>query len=370
MRKLIDGVDFHALEPMKYYSPPISEAIEKTKKRVNDRIFSGDWYGALKRDGAFYKTIKYEDGSIELLGRSKSKTTGDYLDKLDHVPHLKEFFENLPNGTCLLGELYVESDEQAKSTTAIMNSLTKRALKLQEEEPLKYYVFDVLAWNGESFVDVPAKERIEKLASVARAWDCPYVNAAKYFSGKELWDKLQSYLSEGREGIVILNGSAPYKPGKRSTFDSLKIKKELKETIDCVVMGANAPSKFYNGKEIEVWPYWFDERQGKKLQGEYYMDYLHGAPIIPLTKAYFMNWAGSLKLGLFKDGKLIHIGNLSGISDEIKMNWRNYIHNVVEVGAMEIIHGDGGTLGLRHPKLLSWRSDKAPSECLYSQLEQ
>lgn len=370
MMYLIDGINFHNLEAMRYYSPPVSEAPQKTKKRVNERIFSGDWLGALKRDGAFYKFVKYEDGTMELLGRSKSKTTGDYLNKLDHVPHLQKFFEELPNGTCFLGEVYVPSDEQAKSTTAVMNSLTPRALKMQANEPLKYYVFDVLAWDGVSWVDSPAKERFEKLSDIARGWCCPYVDYAEYFSGKELWNKLQLYLAEGREGIVIINSKSPYKPGKRSTYDSLKIKKELQETIDCIVIGANPPSREYNGKEIETWQYWFDERKGLKLQGDYYIDYLHGAPIIPLTKAYFMNWAGSLKLGLYKEDKLIHIGNLSGITDEIKKDWRNYLGKVVEVGAMEVIHGDGGTLGLRHPKFLQWREDKTMTECLYSQLEQ
>ena len=248
MGYIIDGVDFHALEAQKYYAPPVSEDPIKTKKRVNERIFSGEWLGALKRDGAFYRFTSNENGEMELLGRSKSKTTGDYLNRLDHVPHLQNFFEKLPNGTCLLGELYVPSNEQAKSTTAIMNSLTPRALKMQANEPLKYYVFDVLAWNGESWINRPAKERFEFLNNCAQNYIDSNVEWAHYYYGKELWEKLQSYIADGNEGMVIINERAPYRPGKRSTKDSLKIKKELKETIDCVVIGMNGPSREYTGK--------------------------------------------------------------------------------------------------------------------------
>ena len=44
---------------------------------------------------------------MELVGRSKG-VGGDYLNKIDWVPQLMSFFQNLPNGTCLLGEIVFE----------------------------------------------------------------------------------------------------------------------------------------------------------------------------------------------------------------------------------------------------------------------
>ena len=102
MTMLIDGIDFHELEAMRYWSFPNSWDLEKKKRTVNERIFSDEWLGAQKRDGAFYKFIKSDDGEMELLGRSKS-VNGDYLNKIDWVPQLHPFFNKLPNGTCLLG---------------------------------------------------------------------------------------------------------------------------------------------------------------------------------------------------------------------------------------------------------------------------
>ena len=81
---MIDGIDFHELQIMKYWSFPSSWDMEKKKRTVNERIFSGEWYGALKRDGAFYKFTKSDAGEMELTGRSKS-VSGDYLNKIDWV---------------------------------------------------------------------------------------------------------------------------------------------------------------------------------------------------------------------------------------------------------------------------------------------
>ena len=89
-----------------------------------------------------------------------------------------------------------------------------------------------------------------------------------------------------------------------------------------------------------------------------------GDPVVPVTKNWFYNWAGSLKLGLYDGDTLIHVGDLSGVTDEVKANWRDYVGKVAEISCMEI-HDTGG---LRHPKLISWRDDKAPEECKLEQI--
>lgn len=367
MKNYIDGIDFHNLENQKYYAPPITWSQEKKKDLITKRVFSNEWLGARKRDGAFYKFIKDEDGNMELLGRSKS-TKGDYLNKIDWVPHLHSFFESLPNGTCLLGELYLPSKEEAKATTTIMNCLAKKAITRQEKEPLHYYVFDILADEGKSVVDLPAKERLDLLNAYWRAYGEDYWEWAKYFYGEELYKELQKILEEGGEGVVIVNEDSPYRPGKRSTKDTLKIKKELEETLDCIIIGAQPPTKNYTGKEIENWVYWYDVKTTKRLYGKHFKDYEEGFPIIPVTKNWYNNWAGSFKLGVYKDGKVVEIGNLAGLTDEMKENWSNYVGKVAEVSVMEIMTSEDGSKGLRHPKFLGCRSDKEPKDCLYSQL--
>lgn len=378
MKNFIDGVNFWELEAMRYYAPPKSWSPEKIKDTTTSRIFSGDWYGARKRDGAFYKLIKDEDGNMSLIGRSKSKS-GDYLDKYDWVPHLHPFFESLPNGTCLLGELYLPRDEQARTTTSIMNCLQPKAVSRQEKEEnkLHYYVFDILADEGKSIIDMKAEERFDLLNSYWRAYGEIYNHWAEYKSGQELWNMLQEILAEGGEGVVIINGESSYQPGKRSTSVSLKVKKELQDTIDCVIMGAVAPTKTYTGKEIESWPFWFDEQNNEKITADEYLAkyhiniyaaYVDGAPVMPVTKNWFYGWAGSWQIGAYKDGKLTPIGKLSGLTDEMKENWKSYVNKIAEVSCMEIMDNDDGSKGLRHPKLISVRDDIDSKDCTWEKI--
>lgn len=377
MEKYIDNIDFYNLEVQKYYAPPNSWDTDKKKDLAIQRVFSNQWLGSLKRDGALYKFTKDEDGNMYLTGRSKS-VSGEYLDKIGWVPHLQSFFDELPPGTCFIGELYLPSNEQAKSTTSIMNCLRKKAIKRQEKEPLKYYIFDVLAWDNMSWLNIPAEERFEALDGFSRAYPFEHVEWAKYYRGKELWDKLQDYLSNGNEGIVITEGQSLYQPGKRPSKQCMKIKKELQETIDCVVMGANPPSKLSGTKEPETWEYWYDERDNTKITAQEYWDknhelasvaYANGEPIYPVTKAWFYGWAGSLKLGLYDGDKLVHVGDLSGVTDEIRQNWEDYVKTVVEISCMEISEDKDGNKGFRHPRAINFLRDKPVRDCTLAQIQ-
>ena len=100
-----------------------------------------------------------------------------------------------------------------------------------------------------------------------------------------------------------------------------------------------------------------------------YPAYLDGEPFVPVTKNWFYNWAGSLKLGLYNGEKLLHVGDLSGITDEMRENWRNYIGKVAEISCMEISEDKDGKKGFRHPKLIAIRDDKKPIECTIDQIQ-
>ena len=361
---MINGIDFHSLEAQKYWSFPKSYKGDP-KVEAQNMIFSGDYVGSRKMDGAFYKFIKNDDGSMELIGRSKS-VSGDYLNKIDWVPQFHSFFNSLPNGTCLLGEVYFPNKEGSSNVTTIIGCLKDKAIARQEKgDKLHYYVFDVLAYNGISLYQKNIEYRIKYLIDCVRLHRYEYVEIADYLEGRELWDYLQEILSIGGEGIVITKKGTCYQPGKRPARQTLKVKKELQETIDCFFTGhATAPTKEYTGKEIETWQYWLNERTDEKLNGEYYKEYFNGAPLIPITKPYFNGWAGSLEIGVIKNDKVVPIGYLSGLSDEIKANYKDYKGKVIEVGAMEVLE----TGGLRHAKMLNFRPDLTIKECTWEKI--
>lgn len=371
MKNYIDNIDFHELPAQKYWTPPASWDNERKKTEVHNAIFSGDYIGARKMDGAFYKFIKDEDGNMELLGRSKS-VSGDYLNKIEWVPQLQPFFDALPNGTCLLGEIYFPNNEGSNHVTTIMGCLKEKAIARQEKNPLHYYIFDVLAFAQNSQYKSNIEKRVELLNQINKGWNFDFVEFAQYFEGAELWNQLQTILAEGGEGVVITKKGTCYQPGKRPARQTFKVKKELQETLDVVILGANPPTRLYTGKEITSWRLWENVRTGEKIEGALYKDYSDGAAIEPVTKTYWNGWAGSFIIGLYNstNKKYATIGSLSGLTEEMLQNWKNYTGKVIEVTGMQLMRDSNNNFtGIRHPKFVCLRPDKIAEECLIEQIK-
>lgn len=382
MYGVIGGYDFGEMECQRYYAPPSTWSDEKKKENARTKIYSGNFLGAEKKDGYFAKLIKDEGGNIILYSRSRG-VNGKFADKHEWVPHLKPFFDALPNGTCLLGELYLPSSPGSRHITTIMGCLKEKAIARQEGgEKLHFYVFDCLAYNGVNYINLGAETRFRVLSNVEGLGKFDYVSYAVYFSGQTLWMKLQEILGRGDEGIVITHRDGKYEPGKRPSKTTLKIKKELKQTIDCFFTGrGSAPTKEYTGKELETWQYWENMITGEKILGEKYKDYQLGASIIPVTKSYFHGWCGSLEIAvlrhkvgsrckikgeIYEDTEVFPIGWLSGLTEEMKADPNKFACRPIEVTAMEY---DDLAHSLRHGKMVGWRKDLTIKDCTLEKIE-
>lgn len=368
MLGFIDGFDFKEMEPMKYWAPPSSWSVEKKKETTRTRIFSGDWWAAEKKDGYFSKLIKDEDGNILLLSRNRN-TKGEFPEKHEWVPHLQEFFNSLPNGTCLLGELYLPTKPGSSNITSLLGCLKEKCVARQEKgEKLYFYAFDVLAYDGRSYMNWGALDRFNKLRTLSDEYKLPHVEFANYICGEVLWVKLQEILACGGEGMVITRGTALYQPGKRPSKDCQKIKKELSETVDAFFTGRAMPATIeYKGKEIENWQYWKNTITEEKFldNGQNtFKRYVNGETIIPITKGHYYGWAGSLEVGVFKGGVVTSVGWLSGLPDEVKANVKEYAMMPFEMTAMQMTE-DGA---FRHGKFLKWRPDLAIEDCTWEKI--
>ena len=381
MLGFIDGYDFGEMEAMKYYAPPSTWSDEKKRDNARAKIYSGDWLGAEKKDGYFAKLIKDEDGNIILYSRSRG-VNGKFADKHEWVPHLQPFFDAIPNGTCLLGELYFPSQPGSRNVTTIMGCLKEKAIARQEKgEKLHFYIFDCLAWNGRNLFKEKAITRFE-LINATMDLRNSHVSTAKYCKGADLWSMLQEILARDDEGVVITHADGLYEPGKRPSKTTLKIKKELKQTIDCFFTGiGSAPTKEYTGKEIETWKYWQNQITGEKINAEMYKEYKAGCPIVPITKGYYNGWYGSLEIAVFRhregsrckindieyhDTEVFPIGWLSGLPDEMKADPKKYAFKPIEVTAMEY---DPWSHSLRHGKMVGWRKDLGIGDCTLDKIE-
>ena len=324
MKGYVAGIDWINAEAMKYWSFPSSYKGDK-KSDTRNMIFSGDYIGAIKVDGYYERLIKDEDGNCFMVARSKN-VSGEAVEKLAWVPHIIPFMESLPNGTVLLSECYLPGDEGSKKITSLLGCLKEKCIARQAAgQKLHFYIFDVMAWGNEDLTRRPFDNRILYIEDNLPMFANDFIEGARYYEGEELWNKLQAALADGREGMVIMQKKAPVYFKRTPARVSLKIKKELRETIDC----------FFTGRAA--------------------------AP-----KRYYFHWAGSLEIGLINDsGAIVGIGYLSGITDELKEHYKDYTKRVIEIGAMEL----NDTGGLRHAKMLGWRDDKTWEECSISQLK-
>ena len=359
---VINGLNLSEAETERYWAFPKNKG---SKAEIKNMIFSLDYLGSQKMDGYYYRFIKNLEGEMTLQSRSRG-VSGSFTKKIGHVPHLHSFFNELPNGTCLLGEVYFPHKEGSKNVTTIMGCGEAKAISRQEkdEDKLHYYVFDIWAYDGVSYMETAAEERFKKVSDLST--DNPFVQFAQYYEGKELWDEMNRVLYEGGEGIVITKRDTTPAPGKRTARKTLKIKKELEETIDCFFTGRVTPPNYsYEGKYLETWTYWANPITEEKFNGELYKDYFDGEPIEPITKAAYYDYPGSLEVGVIKGNKVVPIGFLSGLTEEIKANYKKYKGRVIEVMAMEI---DKETGGLRHAKMIRFRDDLTIQDCTYEKI--
>jgi len=137
--------------------------------------------------------------------------------------------------------------------------------------PATYIVFDLLYLNGKSLMKKPLIQRRELLKGLFPLSE-NVIFSESYTEGKKLFSAI---LKKGFEGIMAKKKKSPYMPGERSGY-WLKIKKAF--DIDAVVCGY--------------------------LEGE-------GG-----RKGYF----GSLILGVYERGRLVHIGQVGTGFDEKTMS--------------------------------------------------
>jgi ATP-dependent DNA ligase len=376
MEIIIDGIGYGNLEIERYWSLPKSK---DPKIEIPNLVFGLEYIAARKIDGQFLMIIKDNNGNFYARPRNKG-VNGEYPNKIDWMPQIKSALQNIPNGTVLIGELYVPHHEGSKNVTKIAGCLLDKSLKRQEDEDwrLHFYCFDCLAFNGHNIMNKSLEERLQYMRDLELnqylKWS-GYIHEAIYYEGQELWDYIGEVLAEGGEGVVLQKRDSHYAPGKRTAWKSCKVKKEIEHTVDCFLTGNFKKStKSYQGlQNLEEWPYWQHLRTGEKMKGYYYQDFKCGATIEPISKGYFYNFAGSIEIALYDEdkNKIIPCGWISNITEEVRKgiveNPELWKKKVVEISAMDI---DEDSKKFRHGKIINWRQpeDKKWYECSLSQI--
>lgn len=374
---LIDGFDFWNMKAMKYYSFTSSYSGNRTAK-AKELATSYNYLGSRKMDGFWSMIIKDMDGQFHLRSRDAG-VSGSFNDKAEWIPHICEELSSVPNGTVLVGEIYFPNNEGSRKVTTVLNCLKDKCLDRQKANGwLHFYVFDVLAYNGKSLIDHPFEERIRTYLeyNLLDVLKNDHVEIADYVEGPELWDLFGSVIAAGGEGIVITRKDCKYLPGKRTAWMTLKMKRELEETIDAFIDGGyTLATRIHTAKTadlLETWPYWENTKTGQKYNVSQYKDFINGVPVEAVTKYYYYGWAGSVSFSVMKDGKPVSIANMQGITEQLRQeivsNPEKWIGKVAELSGMMSEHIDGG-FSLRHGVIKTWRDDKRAEDCSYDQIK-
>lgn len=364
------GAEDLMIQPMLIWTLPANK-----KDKLSEICASGEYFAEEKKDGALYQFCRTYKGNY-LFGRTVSVKNGLLTNKIDNVPHINSALSCLPCGTVIVGEIYVPGGT-SKNVTSIMGCLPAEAIKRQEKQgKIKYYLHDMIFYNGEDMQSWGAEARYQKLVE---AWNEFHLEQFDFLRLAESFDtgieeRLSQILAAGGEGIVLKKKDAPYSEGKRPAWATIKCKQM--DTIDLVCTRAIEATKEYTGKELETWPYW-QERSERNQNGEYtwlssegpyYEDYLHNPHIYrPVTKPYFYGWKTAIGIGAYDDeGNLKEIGTVSsGLTDEMRAHLDDYVGKVVALQCMSI---DRKEKTLRHPIVKTWRDDKNAAECKLSEV--
>lgn len=364
------GAEDLMIQPMLIWTLPSNK-----KDKLSEVCASGEYFAEQKIDGALYQFCRTDKGNY-LFGRTVSVKNGLLTNKIDNVPHINSALSCLPCGTVIIGEIYVPGGT-SKNVTSIMGCLPAEAIKRQNKQgKIKYYLHDMIFYNGEDMQSWGAEARYQKLVE---AWNEFHLEQFDFLRLAESFDtdieeRLSQILAAGGEGIVLKKKDAPYSEGKRPAWATIKCKQM--DTIDLVCTRAIEATKEYTGKELETWPYWQERSERNQngeytwlsSEGQYYEDYLHNPHIYrPVTKPYFYGWKTAIGIGAYDDeGNLKEIGTVSsGLTDEMRAHLDDYIGKVVALQCMSI---DRKEKTLRHPIVKAWRDDKNAAECKLSEV--
>ncbi len=350
--------------------PMLINKIPKGKEHMLSEVCSnGEYFGQLKVDGYLYIYEKTAESNY-LFSRTVSRVNGCLGEKGANVPHIMSALDVLPPKTVVLGEIYYKGGT-SKNVTEVMGCLEDKAIARQNEKGLiHFYIYDILYYDGYCLLNTPALTRykvLEKIYELHGFSQYDYLELAQSIY-TNIEEKINEYLANGEEGMVLKRKDGLYTPGKRPAWNTLKVKQS--DTTDCIITGFCNPTKDYTGTDIENWEYWEEKMEDdnwRKCKGLYCKDYKHNPNFYrPITKHFFYGWKNAIEVSAYNEqGALQMIGTISsGLTDELRESFATtpdkYLGSVCEVQCMSL---DSKEKTIRHGFFKGFRPDKNDQDC-------
>ncbi|MCL5784033.1 MAG: ATP-dependent DNA ligase [Patescibacteria group bacterium] len=200
--------------------------------------FGGETHIQYKYDG--FRTQIHKDGDkIRVFSRNLEETTASLPDIVQGA------LKQIKAETIILDSESLAFNPQSDEFLPFQET-TKRRRKYKVEEmaktlPLKAFVFDIMYLNGQSLVDLPLRERMEKLKETISGDEVLIAQPGEFVVSVERINELfNDAITKGLEGLLLKRPDSKYEAGARN-FNWVKLKRhsagELKDTIDVVILG-------------------------------------------------------------------------------------------------------------------------------------
>jgi ATP-dependent DNA ligase len=308
-------------------SLPLKPPIEPQLARSRPELPTGEqWSYEPKYDG--FRAIAFVDGDDLMLQSRGAKPLERYFPEL-----------SFPAGRYVLdGEIVIDSEDGGQDFGALQQRIhpaESRITMLAEQTPARYIAFDLLALDDAALLELPFAERraaLERLAVAATP-------LTRVVADAEPW------LLSG-EGVVAKDVEAPYRPGQRTGM--VKVKRV--RTIDAVVVGYR-PGKD-EGTVGSLILGLYDPGGKLRVVG-------HSSGLRAAEKRALLD-----RLEPYETGTRGH-GDPSRWKSDKELEWIELRPELVVEVTYD--HSSGGRI--RHgTKILRWREDKQPRECLLEQM--
>jgi ATP-dependent DNA ligase len=208
--------------------PPVDPMLAKSVKQIPTPadVPAGLLYEP-KWDG--FRCIVFRDGDeVELGSRNERPLTRYFPEVIDEV------LRQLPQRCVVDGEIVIATPTGLDFEALLqrIHPAASRVRRLAEETPASLVVFDLLALDGESLMDVPFAERRERLTTTLAGVRPPVhvTPATDDLDVAARW--FMQFEGAGLDGVVAKPLDIGYRPNERLMF---KVKHE--RTADCVVAG-------------------------------------------------------------------------------------------------------------------------------------
>jgi len=311
---------------------------------------------------------KRSDKEVQIFSRSLENTTLMF-------PEIIEEFQKLDVGSAILDGEAIGYDPKTSKHLPFQETIQRKRKHgisdIAQKIPLRYYAFDLLSLNGESYLDVPFNERRKKLAELfekkGKKLDPKTVTIAEQVivsTPEALRKQFDESVKQGFEGIMVKKREAVYTAGARN-FNWVKFKHmgvgKLADTLDCLVMG------YYAGQ---------GKRSGFGI-GAFLVGVSNKVRPFSAERSDLERFVTVCKIGTGLSDEQWKQLRVTSYELRVKNKPEEYDvpkglfpdvwikpQIVVEIAADEItktpLHTAG--LALRFPRLISFRTDKSPRE--------